>query len=130
LEPFVFLLHRTVWCHTRQSSDLSLLHSDFCRGTVHLSNRPSARRESLLRWLTGQSRGTLDSSVNYSGAHREDTREWLVRWLLAWCTRHCPVHTGQCPVRHFPAHYRSFAPNLIMTLTEILSWFVLNLMHL
>jgi hypothetical protein len=33
-------------------------------------------------------------------------------------------------VCHFSAHSKSFAPNLIVTPTEFLSWFVLNLMHL
>jgi hypothetical protein len=46
--------------------------------TVHLSSQPLARRELLLRWLIGQSGGTLDSPVNYSGASPEETREWLV----------------------------------------------------
>jgi hypothetical protein len=35
LEPLVFLLHRTVQCHTGQSGDLWLLRSNFCLGTVH-----------------------------------------------------------------------------------------------
>jgi hypothetical protein len=61
--------------------------SDFCDVTsvvalfitVHLSNRPLARRESLLRWLTGQSGGTPDSSVNYSGARPEEPESgWFV----------------------------------------------------
>jgi hypothetical protein len=33
-------------------------------------------------------------------------------------------------VRHFLAHSKSFAPFLIVSPTEFLSWFVLNLMHL
>jgi hypothetical protein len=49
--------------------------------TVHLASRPLARRELLLRWLTGQSGGALDSLVNYSAARPEEIREWLVRWL-------------------------------------------------
>jgi hypothetical protein len=63
--------------------------SDFCAltfaaalfTTVHLSSRPLARREPLLRWLIGESGGTPDSPVNYSGARPEETREWLVHWL-------------------------------------------------
>jgi hypothetical protein len=82
LEPFVFLLHRTVRCHTGQSDATpdSLMPSDLCALTsvaalfitVHLMKRPLARREPLLRWLTGQSGGTPDSPVNYSGAHLEE----------------------------------------------------------
>jgi hypothetical protein len=63
--------------------------SDFCALTsvaalfinVHLSSRPLACRESLLRWLTRQSGGTPDISVNYSGARPEETQEGLVHWL-------------------------------------------------
>jgi hypothetical protein len=36
--------------------------------TVEFCSRPLARREPLLRWLTGQFDGTPDSPVNYSGA--------------------------------------------------------------
>jgi hypothetical protein len=57
------------FCCTGQSGDLWLLRSDLCAtlfGTVHLSSRPLARREPLLRWLTEQ-----------SGAHQ------TVRWIIA-----------------------------------------------
>jgi hypothetical protein len=64
--------------HTGQSGaipdspvPLWLRCSDFCVAlccTVHPVSRPLARREPLLRWLTGQSSGTPDSLVNYSGA--------------------------------------------------------------
>jgi hypothetical protein len=64
----------------------SLVPSDFCALTsaavlfitLALHSRPLAHRESLLRWLTGQSGGTPDSPVNYSGARLAETREWLV----------------------------------------------------
>jgi hypothetical protein len=42
-------------CCTRQSGDLWLLRSNFCRDTVHCVSRPLLRREPLLRWLTRQS---------------------------------------------------------------------------
>jgi hypothetical protein len=46
----------------------------------------------------------------------------FVCWL-AWCTGHCPVHQRQ--------HTLSpFAPNLIVSLTEFFSWFMLNLVHM
>jgi hypothetical protein len=79
------------FCSTGQSGATpdSPMTFDFCTLTsvaalfitVHLRSRPLARRELLLRWLTGQFGGTLDSPVNYSGAHLEETREWLVRCL-------------------------------------------------
>jgi hypothetical protein len=47
------------------------------------------RREPLLRWLTGQSSGTPESPVNFSGVHPAETREWLFR-LLA-CLAHRTV---------------------------------------
>jgi hypothetical protein len=81
------------FCYSGQSGATpnSLVTSNFCAltsaatlfTTVHLSSRPLARREPLLRWLTGQSGGTADSPVNYSGAHLEETQEWLVRCCLA-----------------------------------------------
>jgi hypothetical protein len=49
--------------------------SDFCAltsvtalfRTVAFCSRPLARKEPLLRWLTGQSGGTPESPLNYSG---------------------------------------------------------------
>jgi hypothetical protein len=54
----------------------SPMTSDFCALTsvaalfitIHLTKRPLVRMEPLLSWLTGQSGGTPDSPVNYSGA--------------------------------------------------------------
>jgi hypothetical protein len=70
-------------CCTRQSGAIpdSPVPSDFCSGIVaHCSfcRVDRWRRESLLHWLTGQSSGTLDSLVNYSGALSSNSREWLV----------------------------------------------------
>jgi hypothetical protein len=98
--------------------------------TVHLSSRPLACREPLLRCLIGQ-----------SGVHR------IVRWIIAegspgipesdwldcaraWHTGNYPVHTGHCLVRQRQHTLSPFAPNLIVSPTEFLSWFMLNLMHL
>jgi hypothetical protein len=53
------------------SGDFWLRYSNFCAAlfiTVHLCSRPLTRRESLLRWLTGQ-----------CGAYR------TVRWIIAEC---------------------------------------------
>jgi hypothetical protein len=105
--------------------------SDFCAltsattlsTTVALHSRLLACREPLLRWLTGRSGGTPDSPVNYSGARLWITESSLFGSVRAWCT-------GHCPMRQNSAHSKSFAPNLIASLTEFLSWFVLNLMHM
>jgi hypothetical protein len=118
---------------TRQSSgtpgmsgNLWLRCSDFCAAlfiTVHICSRPLTRREPLLHWLTGQ-----------PGAHR--TVRWIIAegaheipesglfvGCLAWCT-------GQCPVCHLAAHSHVLLQILFVSLTEFLSWFVLNFMHL
>jgi hypothetical protein len=45
----------------------------------------------VARWLTGQSGGTPDSPVNYSGARlRFPESGWLTP-VRPWCTGHCPV---------------------------------------
>jgi hypothetical protein len=64
---FVLLWHRTVRCHTGQSGAPLTSCSDFCRDTVHLSESTIGPSEPLLRLLNGQSGGTPDSPVNYSG---------------------------------------------------------------
>jgi hypothetical protein len=74
LERLVVLLHRTVRCPLTSALWLLSWHCSFCRELL-------ARRESLLCWLTGQSGGTPDSSVNYSEAHPWNSREWLVHLL-------------------------------------------------
>jgi hypothetical protein len=72
-------------CIGQSSATLdSPVPSDFCAAlfiTVHLTNRPLTCREPLLRWLTGQSGGTPDSLVNYSGARMQNSREWPVHLL-------------------------------------------------
>jgi hypothetical protein len=111
---------------TGQSGTLWLLHSDFCVSlftTVALHGRPLARREPLLRWFTGQSGGTPDSPVNYSGARLQNSREWLV-WrapgLVHRTLSGAPKNITLYVLLQF----------LIESLTEFLSWFMLNLMHL
>jgi hypothetical protein len=71
-------------CCTGQSGAFWLLCSDFCAvlfGIVPLCSRPLARREPLLRWLTGQFGDTPGSPMNYSVARLAETREWLVCWV-------------------------------------------------
>jgi hypothetical protein len=52
-------------------------------------------KDPLLRWCTGQSSGTLDSPVNYSGVALEKPECEEFAAVRSWCTRHCPWHTGQ-----------------------------------
>jgi hypothetical protein len=89
--------------------------------TVALHSRPLARREPLLHWLTGQSSGTPDISVNYSGAR-----------LRILESVHRTVSGAHQTLSGVPnsSTLKSFAPILIDSLTEFLSWFLLNLMHL
>jgi hypothetical protein len=61
--------------------------------------------------------------VNYSGARLGETREWMVRLVLGlvhWTLSGAPLgSTLSC-----------LAPNIAKSPTQILSLFVLNLMHL
>jgi hypothetical protein len=141
--------HRTVTVHypARATSARPLGFGAFCLFAAPDSPVPhqtvprpltSARHCSALFiwavdcWRAGThcSAGSSDSPV----PHR--TVRWIIAkracWIpesgwfecvRAWCTR-------QCPMRHFSAHSKSFAPFLIVSLIEFLSWFVLNLMYL
>jgi hypothetical protein len=42
-------------------------------------------------WCTGQSGGTPDSPMNYSGVRLEKPEGEEFEFDPAWCTRHCPV---------------------------------------
>jgi hypothetical protein len=118
---------------TRQSGgtpdmtgDLWLCCSDFCRElfiTVHFCSQPLTRQWPLLRWLTGHVWCTLDSSLNYSGARLENSREWPVRLVEGLVHR---TMSG-APLG---STLSRLAPNLIVSPTVFLSWFALNLMHL
>jgi hypothetical protein len=94
---FVILLHWTVRCHTGQSGALWLCCSDFC---VALFCSDISRvdrwmsREPLLGWFTGQSGGTPDSPMNYSGACPGIPESGWFGVVRPWCT-------GHCAVRHF-----------------------------
>jgi hypothetical protein len=67
------------------------------RTVAHCSSESSAfvvdrcAKESLLRWHTGQSGGTPDSPVNYSGVHSEKLESGWFTLVRTWCTGHCPV---------------------------------------
>jgi hypothetical protein len=107
-ETFVFLLHRTVRCpltSARHCSSLFIWAVD--------------------RWCAGSrcSAGSPDSPVNYSGARPEETREWLVHWMPSLVHR----TVSGAPLGSTLSVLLQF---LIESLTEFLSWFVLNLVHL
>jgi hypothetical protein len=56
--------------------------------------------DTLLGWRTGQSGGTPDSPVNYSGARPEIPESGWFGVVRPWCTRHCPVahRTVRCAI--------------------------------
>jgi hypothetical protein len=90
------LWHRIVRCRTEQvlfivrcaSDDCS----DFCTHCSSLFTESTTfvvdrcAKESLLRWCTGQSSGTPDSPVNYSGARPEKPEGGEFRVIRSWCT--------------------------------------------
>jgi hypothetical protein len=71
-------------------------------------------------WHTGQSGGTPDSPVNYSGVAFPETRRWQVRVDPPWCTGHCPVaqRTVRCARPGQPSV--SFAPFFLNPMLDIL----------
>jgi hypothetical protein len=68
--------------------------------------------------------------MNYSGARLEETREWLVRWLPGLV--HQTVSKAHRTVSGAPLGNTLLVllQFFVVSLTEFLSWFVLNLMHL
>jgi hypothetical protein len=117
---FVFLWHRMVRCRTGQalftvrcaSGDCS----DFCAHCSSLFTESAAfavdrcTKESLLRWCTGQSDGTPDSPVNYSGAALEKPETDEFDPVQSWCTGQCLVahRTVQCARPGNPWFFCSF----------------------
>jgi hypothetical protein len=72
------------------SGVLWLLCSELCHTlftTVYFWQTTVGARLPLLRWITRHIRCTLDSLVNYSRAHPEETREWPVRLVLGLVNR-------------------------------------------
>jgi hypothetical protein len=61
--------------------------------------------------------------VNYSGERPENSREWPLRWVPGLV--HQTVYGAP-----LGSILSCVAPNLIVSPTEFLSWFVLNLMHM
>jgi hypothetical protein len=98
---FVSLRHRKVWCHNGQSGALWLRGSDFYHCTIHVVSTFAVDRCAQIvvaRWHTGQSGGTPDSSVNYSGACVRKPESGCLDPIRSWCTGHCSVahRTVQC----------------------------------
>jgi hypothetical protein len=85
---FVFLRHRTVRCHTGQSSAPLTSCSDFWRDTVDAlfiwQSRP-------LRVDSSCSVGSSNSPVNHSGARLHFPESVRLTPVRSWCTGHCPV---------------------------------------
>jgi hypothetical protein len=103
--------HRTVWCVL--TLQFWLLTSDFC--TVHCSSVSAVDRWwswPLLRWLTGQSGGTPNSPVNFSGVALRRPESGQYARAIAKGTGQCLVHTWQCPMRHWLCQF-FYAPNFI-----------------
>jgi hypothetical protein len=80
-------------CSTGQSGAPLTCCSDFCAALLICQSRP-------LRAGSRCSAGSLDSPVNYSGAHlRFPESGWLTP-VRSWCTGHCPVEhrTVRCTI--------------------------------
>jgi hypothetical protein len=83
-------------CCTRQSGATpdNLVPSDFCAALFHSDISTVdcwMSREPLLGWFTGQSDGTPDSPVNYSGARPGIPESGWFGVVRSWCIGHCPV---------------------------------------
>jgi hypothetical protein len=112
--------HRIVRCCTRQV--LFTVRCVFWRCCGFCTNCPRTvahcspfaddrwRCSRCSAWHTGQSGGTPDSLMNYSGGTFPETRRWQVRVDPPWCTGHCPVphQTVRCARPGQPSV--SFAP--------------------
>jgi hypothetical protein len=123
--------HWTVQCRTGQHCSLSGVPSGAALTLRELSahcslftvafadNRWRSRRCSA--WRTGQSGGTPDSPVNYSGVAFQKPEAEEFRVYGPWCTGHCPVahRTVRCArPGHTSVFFCSFLlnPNLIFLL--------------
>jgi hypothetical protein len=93
------LLYRALFVHS--SSVSSAFAVDRCG------------KESLLRWCIGQSGGTPDSPVNYSGAALENPETVEFDHVRSWCTGHCLVahRTVRCARLGNPWFFCSFLLN-------------------
>jgi hypothetical protein len=113
------LWHRTVRCRTGHVLFIVWCAfgdcSNFCAHCSSLFTESAAfavdrcAKEPLLRWCTGQSCGTPDSPVNYSGARLEKPEGGEFRVERSWGTGHCPV-AHQIVRCARPGHPCFFAP--------------------
>jgi hypothetical protein len=105
LECLVVLLHRTVRWPLTSAAPLFIWQND--------------------RWRAGSrcSAGSPDSPVNYSGGCPGISESGWFVFVHVWCT-------GHCQVRQKISTLYVLLQFSIESLTEFLSWFVLNLVHL
>jgi hypothetical protein len=80
---------------TALTSARTVLH---CSRSQRLFAVDRCAKEPLLRWCTGQSGGTPDSPVNYSGARSEKPEGGEFEVVRSWCTGHCPVCQTSAPL--------------------------------
>jgi hypothetical protein len=109
---FVFLRHRqsSATPDSPVPSDFAALSSAWhCSLSLFTLQSTVARIESLLCWLIGQSGGTPNSPVNYSGAPW-NSREWLVDIYTVLVHQTMSGGTPDSLVRHSSAHSSPFAP--------------------
>jgi hypothetical protein len=105
--------YRTDTVHCLVPLDSTLTSAANCsavRGTVQSTVAPKSRCSAR---CTGQSGGTPDSPVNYSGAALEKPEGEEFGVVRSWCTGHCPgAHrTVRCAR---PGHTLvSFAPSFL-----------------
>ena len=111
--------HRTVRCCTGQvlstvrcTSDACSDFCTHCSRTVHAFADDRCAVSRCSAWCTGQSGGTPDSPVNYSGGARGKPEGEKFEVVLPWCTGHCPVvhrtlsgGTPDSPVRQTREHF-------------------------
>jgi hypothetical protein len=100
--------------------------SDFCDGTVHYcsSAQSAVGAQGAVAPLAHRTVWcTPDSPVNYSGERPAETREWPI-WKCTGLVHRIVSGAPQISTLYVLLQF------LIESLTEFLSWFVLNLMHL
>jgi hypothetical protein len=111
------MLHRTVRCCTGQvlftvrcASNACSNFCVHCSHTVHTFANDRCVVSRCSAWCTGQSGGTPDSPVNYSGVAPEKPEGEEFRLYGPWHTGHCSVAhwTVQCARPGFSSV--SFAP--------------------
>jgi hypothetical protein len=113
--------HRTVPCcigqvlfTVRCASDACSDFCTHCSRTVHTFADDRCAVSCCSAWCTGQSSGTPDSPVNYSGAAPEKPEGEEFGLYGPWCTGHCPVRQTKVLFGFFCSFLLN--PNLIFFL--------------